>query len=231
VEVCRRQGDEEGAARHRGHVARIAADFPWPDAYLNQISPFEMGSPALMRRADILLKQKRFSDAESVLARAAQLYPESARIRGGLGLALFGKGKTDRATAEFRQAIALNPELAEMHYYLGLSLAARSEFSQSIESFRQTIRLRPGYAEAHLELGKSMVRLRRLAEAEQAFRRAIECDRDLAGAYKALGILLAEGRHFNEAEGVLAKAIALEPLDRMASELLRDIRRRAAKRR
>jgi tetratricopeptide (TPR) repeat protein len=109
-----------------------------------------------------------------------------------LGNALFRRGKSDEAIADFREAIRLKPDLPEAYTSLGVALASRGQLDQAIDNFRDAIRLNPEYAEAHYDLGMALGRTGQLDAAIDQLREAVRLKPGFAAAKRQLGMALAQ---------------------------------------
>ncbi|MBI4788592.1 MAG: tetratricopeptide repeat protein [Chloroflexi bacterium] len=103
----------------------------------------------LYNLGQIRLLQKNYGEAEknfrAALARADVDPQIAGRVRYGLALCLYHRGKAKEAVAEFSQAIARVPDIAEFYYWRGLALrqthddlAARKDFTRVAEMAAMT---------------------------------------------------------------------------------------------
>jgi len=67
-----------------------------------------------------------------------------------------GKGQTDEAISQYREAIRLKPDYAEACNNLGNALSDKGQFDEAISQYQQAIRLKPDYAEARTNLARAL---------------------------------------------------------------------------
>jgi tetratricopeptide (TPR) repeat protein len=166
----------------------------------------------------ILMKAKRFEEAEAHARRAIAQHPDYALhyCRLGEAIAKQGQHRDAEVVAAYRQALALNPDFDQAYGNLFLLAESRGRFEEVEATFRHEIARRPETAAAHHWLGAVLGTQGRLAEAEASCRHAIKLNPRLAKAHLSLGIALnALGRH-QEALAEFIEADALEPSGGMA---------------
>jgi tetratricopeptide (TPR) repeat protein len=121
-------------------------------------------------RADALVQQKDTAEALDDYGRAIELNPNAAApffARGGVYLR---QGHSDKAAADFRQAIRLRPENFYAHFGLGSALIQAKDWRGAVTALTDTLALRKDFgvafrlrAEAHAALGDA-----KAAEADRA---------------------------------------------------------------
>lgn len=161
----------------------------------------------------LLVDSKAPAAAVIRLTEAIKDFPESARLRLGLGIAQYNDGKAADAQQSLKKALELDAKLTPALAYLA---AIEDEIGKSAEAASN-------YERALAFDGKSAVLNYLLAETllksaaidapriEKHLRRAIESDAKLAAAHLALGRLYARQKRFAEAAAALEKTIELQP--------------------
>lgn len=181
--------------------------------YSQQVAP-------RLARAARLLKASRAADAIAPLREAAQFDPGNAAIQHDLGLACLEVGLVSDAAAALQRAVAVNPRYTDAHFRLGIALEKLGDVRGAILSYDRATELLPSLTEAWFRAGALVYTLGLREEAIGCFERAAATGaKTRFGRLGAARALLTEDRDA-EAEAVLRKALALEPRDAMALDLL-----------
>eukprot|EP00884_Botryococcus_braunii_P015610 jgi/Botrbrau1/2732/Bobra.0164s0012.1 len=102
----------------KGDLEVAAASFTRAQGLLSRGRPNIMGVLSL---ANVLVKQKKYSDALNLYSRALKEHPGApAEVRLGLGICFFQLGKFDKARAAFERVLQLDPTNCDA--LLGLSV-------------------------------------------------------------------------------------------------------------
>src|SRR5262249_55006926 len=115
--VCRRQGDEAGAARFLERARSLPADRPLPDPYLSASPAAQAGKPGRFHYLDRLEAQQRYRDAILLLQEMLQEGPDY-RAYVGLGKNLAQLGRFPEADEALRAAVRLEPDSVQAYYLL-----------------------------------------------------------------------------------------------------------------
>src|SRR5262249_37238967 len=121
---------------------------------------------------------------------------------------------------EYRSVQAPISSEAASHFQLAKSAEVRADWRTAESEYREALRLAPDWAEAMVNLGIVYNRQGKNDDALAAFTRAAEINPQLVGAQLNIAITHFRTKHFREAEGPLRRALAIEPENRQALELL-----------
>lgn len=121
------------------------------------------------RKGEVLLKSKRFDEAQQEFKNAIDLSPNEATYIGALAWAMFvGAMDKDRVvhdvTKQLQKAVALNPNLPQNYYYIGCVYKYAENESQAEASFLKALKYDPEYIEVKREL--RLIQLRRSGKKE-----------------------------------------------------------------
>ena len=119
------------------------------------------------------------------LYRAAAEFPESAPLRGRLGMAYDANGFADAAAATYAQAAALDRQAFLWPYLRAFAHASGGALADAVAALDQALAIDDAYAPAWLHRGVWLLDLDRLDEAEAAFERALQSDASLEGVLAA----------------------------------------------
>jgi len=167
--------------------------------------------------AAALLRAGRPADAIAPLREAARAQPNDANILHDLGLACLEAGQIADAIAALQAAIAARPRFADAHLRLGIALEAAGALDPALAAYR-----RAATADAQYRAGDLLDSLGRTADAIAAWRRAATpAPKSALGRIATAKAMLAENRDA-AAERTLRQALAIEPANAVALELLGD---------
>ncbi len=99
---------------------------------------------ALKLMANSLLRQEKTDEGISMLARAAELEPESAASQIGLGAGLLIGGNPEDAALHIRMALEMDPQFEQGDLLLVMSLVAQEDFAAALETARNMQPKTPG---------------------------------------------------------------------------------------
>ncbi|MFH1038214.1 MAG: tetratricopeptide repeat protein [PVC group bacterium] len=131
----------------------------------------------------------RYSEAEEVARRMADLFPRDAGARQALALTLIERGATGEAEKELLAALELQPGLARPHFLLGRLYQRQGASGKAGDELRTAIRLAPYLIDSYDELGKVYEVLERWEEAEDVYRESLRVDRNHISARYRLVLL------------------------------------------
>jgi tetratricopeptide (TPR) repeat protein len=172
---------------------------------------FDWGSELLLHRT--------YDPAIEVFQKASELYPNSPRLKIGLGMALYSRGKYDEAVKALLAAADLDP--ADPRCYTILSKAYDSSPNQAedvIQRFRRYAELQPGNALAQYYYAMSLWKGKRaedlnvdLATVESLLQKSIALDDSLPEARVQLGNLYADRHEYAKSIPLYLRALELNP--------------------
>ena len=164
--------------------------------YLELLRDASWSSEAYGRVSEALLRQKRYSLAESFLKDAIRKHPEDDALLFARGAALERQGRAVEAERLLSRAIAINPKNAMALNYLGYMLADRGlKLKEALAYVRRALALDPKNAAYLDSLGWAQFRLADYDDAEKSLRAALSYDGEDPAIREHLGDLLnATGR-------------------------------------
>ena len=102
-----------------------------------EITPGDVSASQLL--GVVRAQQRRFTEAEPLLLRAATADPANPDAQNNLGNVLLELGRPVEAIEQFRRAIALRPQFADAHYNLGNALRRVEQPDAAIAAYRAAI--------------------------------------------------------------------------------------------
>jgi Flp pilus assembly protein TadD len=158
------KGDVATARRHFKKVLELAPD----------------NAPTLINLGLLEYRQKKYSEAETLLASATKTAPKSGLSWLVLGVVQYEQGKLEAALAALAMSAYLEPKDARTHHYLGVVVGSKGWYSAAEDEMRKAIELAPDYAEAHYNL--AVFYLERNPPATELARRHYQKSVDLGGS-------------------------------------------------
>jgi tetratricopeptide (TPR) repeat protein len=202
AEVEERQGNPLEALRE---YQRAAETNPSESNYFN------WGAELLVHRAA--------EPAIEVFSKGAHLFPQSARMRIGLGVAAYAGGSYDQAARRLCEASDLNQDDPNPYLFLGKIQSVEIEPSEGlVQRLERFARLHPENAQANYYYALGLWKQRKnpddpqtLAQMEALLRRSVQIDPSLGVGYLQLGVLYAERKDFPGAVSYYEKAVKASP--------------------
>jgi tetratricopeptide (TPR) repeat protein len=175
---------------------------------------------SLIAQAAQQLAAGRPADAVPLLIEAAELRPGEPTLHHDLGLAFLEIGRVSDAVAALQRAAAADPQYADAHFRLGIALEKQGDLGSAVVAYDRATQLQPSLTEAWFRAGALVHMMGHREEAIGCFRRAAETGpKSSFGRLGAARALLTEDRD-RDAERVLRKAIAVDPGNALAHDLL-----------
>ena len=146
-----------------------------PRAYLEQALP-ETTLTSTVPWLDLIaaeLQQRRFAEAERLIALLPEKERTSALARGWLGIARVGLGRPEEALADLRAAVDGAPEVPDTHFNLGLVLHRSGSHEEALEHLDRALALRPNLVNGWFARAEALEALGRNDDAIEALRKAL----------------------------------------------------------
>lgn len=165
--------------------------------------------------ASELLLHQTLEPAIEVFRKAAEQFPNSARLAIGLGISYYSRGIYDEAVKSLLRAADLNPADPRCYYFLSRAFdSSPTQADEVIQRFRRFAELQPNNAQAQYFYAISLWKGKRakdptidLSQIESLLRKAIELDPKLPEAHFQLGNLLSDRSHYEDAIPEYLKAL------------------------
>ncbi len=183
------------AAPKRGR-ARVATRQLTPDDY---------------QRAESLMEQRRFEEAESILREAHFQRPDDPDLLNSLGCALWELGRPTEAEPFFRRAHQFSPGDALILNHLGLALWDQGRTAEAADCYRQALRIRPDMVDVQMNLGVVLSDQGEFDEALVWLRGAVQQRPYHPDGLQNLGMTLARQGNWDEAIEYYNRALDVKP--------------------
>lgn len=202
AEVEERQGNPLAAVRE---YQRAVETNPSESNY------FDWGAELLLHRA--------VEPAIEVFSKGTRLFPHSARMRVGLGVAWYARGSYDQAAQRLCEASDLNPNDPNPYLFLGKIQSVESAQSEGlVQRLERFAKLQPDNAQANYYYALSLWKRRggpddgqTAARVEALLKKSVKVDPALGVGYLQLGVLYAERKDLPGAISYYEKAIKASP--------------------
>jgi tetratricopeptide (TPR) repeat protein len=166
-----------------------------------------------------LLVHRTYDPAIEVFRQATQRYPNSPRLRIGLGMALYSRGNYEDSIKSLLAAADLDPADPRCYLFLSKSyLSSPNQADEVILRFRRYAELKPDNALAQYYYAVSLWKGRRLEQTSVDFQtvqsllqKSIALDGTLADAHLQLGILYADQHELAKSLPEYQRALELNP--------------------
>jgi protein O-mannosyl-transferase len=158
-----------------------------------------------------------WKDGETLFRHAFEVTENNEIVHNGLGIALYMKGRTDEAIAQYQAALRMNPDNSGTHNCLGIALDKKGQLDEAIRQFQEALRLNPNRPDVCYNLAIAFHKQGRTTEAMGQFEAAVRILPDLAEA-PDLGVALGLKGPAAEVARQFQEALRLKPHDAQAPE-------------
>jgi tetratricopeptide (TPR) repeat protein len=210
-QVRAREGNAEAATMLARQAAAMARPLDWPDPFLREVQSLRADRSKLSEQANLLLIQRRFSEAEAILTNLLKKLPEDAEALLLLGRLRLQQRRCAEAEPLFQRHLAIQANSLNGLVQLGLALFCQQRWNDAATAFERALVLKPDFAQAHYNLGLARARAHDSAGAIRSYREALRCSPGDAATHAALADELLLVGSFDEALIQADRAIALEP--------------------
>ncbi len=145
-------------------------------------------------------------ETASLVKRALERYPDSARVQFEAGYDLHRGGQWQQSMPYFDQAIRLDPTYEEPHYYRGDALFRQDRHAAAVSSFLEAIRIRPDYTLARVGLARAYLAMGKAAEAASTLEEATQLDPENPQPYALLAQVYFRLGEVNKAQAAKVSA-------------------------
>jgi tetratricopeptide (TPR) repeat protein len=190
--LLQRAGDMAGAEQHYRKAAETG------------------NSAGMAQLIDLLIAQKRYTDAETWLHKYADQNPQDAASHVQLGRILAAEGKTAEAIAILEPLSRTAPSPA-LDRTLGELYLDNKQYAQAGPLLQQAVGQNPRDPQLHMDLGLALLHQLKYAEAEAELLKAVQLKPDLADAYYELAYAAQQNNHYDLAIRVLDARVKLRP--------------------
>jgi tetratricopeptide (TPR) repeat protein len=166
-----------------------------------------------------MLLHRTFDPAIAIFQEAARRYPKSLRIKIGLGLSLYSRGRHDEAVVELLGAAEMAPDDTRCYVFLSqIDDSSPIHAEDVMRTFRNYAALQPSNAVAQYDyamslwkvFGKDNATFDR-GQVESLLLKAIALNDSMADAHEQLGNLYADQHEYVKAAPQYRRALELDP--------------------
>ena len=168
-------------------------------------------TPDDFQRAESLLNERRYEEAEALLREAHFQRPDDPDLLNKLGCALWELGRPTEAEPFFRRAHQFSPRDALILNHLGLALWDQGRTAEAADCYRQALQLRPDMVDVQMNLGVVLSDLGEFDEALDRLRGAVQQRPYHPDGLQNLGMTLARQGNWGEAIEYYNRALDAKP--------------------
>jgi tetratricopeptide (TPR) repeat protein len=160
-------------------------------------------------RGAVLVKLRRYEEAEQALRLTIRCAPTFAKPHEDLGFVLLELKRPREAADILRNAVRLDPQLEQAWFNLGKALAMLGFGQEADEAFEKSFALNP--ERGKLALAAEHHKEGRFEEAERLYREIIRANPKNVDAIRMLGRVALSAKRNDDAERLFRQAIKLTP--------------------
>jgi tetratricopeptide (TPR) repeat protein len=164
-----------------------------------------------LERADLLLRQGKFNEAEALYRALPQAVRNRPHVLNNLAAALNGLRNGAEAKAVLAKVLPVHPGSAAVLCNLAIAHFLCDEAAQAEQAFRKAIAAEPGRGSSYLQLGNFLLARKALDEAERALDQAGALGVETADAYAELAACRYNAAEYDRALEACEKALARDP--------------------
>jgi tetratricopeptide (TPR) repeat protein len=160
---------------------------------LRDLEPNSLDSVLVL--SAVLIQGLQWGEAEELVTKALERFPDDKRLRYSAGMAEFNMGKLDDAEHNLRASLGQGAPDAEVYYSLAMMAKQRGDIPGAIELLKNVLAINAKHHKALLSLGQLYLQTNEIEPARAVLERAItEAPDDpqnhyqLAMAYRRLGM-------------------------------------------
>jgi tetratricopeptide (TPR) repeat protein len=165
----------------------------------------------LLDRADLLLNQGRYKDAEHTIKQALEQEPDNDYALALLGRCYFDAKRYEDGIAVIQQAIAIQPNHDFYFYLLGFGYYQLDKTLTAREQFQQAIALNPYHAEYYGMLAHVLLQGREFEAALDKANEGLAVDAENITCLNARSIALNKLKRTEAAIATMQDALAQDP--------------------
>lgn len=168
-----------------------------------------------------LFQQGKSDAAVDALEKALKNDPKHWKAHNNMALAAIDIGELELAEAHYRESLAIKPQTA-IYNDLGFVLEQQGLSEEASDMYRESLELDPKSLAARYNFASTLVRSGQFDEAEKQFHLVIDKEPD-AKSYTGLSIVLAEQGKLDESRSAINRALKIEPDNKAAIEVLKQL--------
>jgi tetratricopeptide (TPR) repeat protein len=162
-------------------------------------APPVVAAEATAGLAQLLLKEKKYSDAESLLKSALERDPRDPGLNAQLATALLGQGKSDQVLPVLETLQQLEPGNASVDQMLADAYSQAGHPEKADPIYAKMVLAHPGDEEILAGQGHNLLRERLYPQAQQVFARAVQLKADDGDAWSGLAFAASENKQYQAA--------------------------------
>ena len=143
-----------------------------------------------------------------------------------LGRLYAREDRWDEAELHFGKAISLLPNACWILHGYAAAKRRAGRLEEARHALERSLKINPSHAATLYEMGRLCEIYKDTDSAEEYYRKSIEANADNFRAYARLARLLYNARNFEEALEMVEMAVATNPRDQQAKELLAELKKR-----
>jgi tetratricopeptide (TPR) repeat protein len=178
-------------------------------AYQRLLSGHPAPSPSVAAAAtgglaQLLIKQKKYADAEPLLKTAVERDPHDPALNAQLATALLAQGKNDEALPVLETLRQLEPGNPEVDQMLADAYSEGGHPEKAEPIYARLALAKPGNEEILVGQGQNLAREHLYNQAQQVFERAVKLKPDDGDAWSGLAFAASENKQYQVALDALS---------------------------
>lgn len=152
---------------------------------------FSPESRQLVEKAGVLVRERRFTDAEKIYQQLTEAYPENHFALSNLAVTQIHAGKLTAALVALEKALRIAPGDVFASVNISNVYCRQGRFGEAVETLKEVIKKDPQNAVAHNYLAIALGKQGNTKEAEEYFQRSIMLNDKYSNAHFNLAVMYA----------------------------------------
>jgi tetratricopeptide (TPR) repeat protein len=213
AQMAQRNDQPDVAAAMAKRATSIPRGFDWPDPVLREVQGLRVDRARMAEQANSLLQQQKLSEADALLARLLNAFPDDPEGLLLLGRLRFIERRCLEAESVLRRHLSVQTNSLNGMVQLGLALHCQQRWPEAIAVLERVVELKPDFAQAHMNLATARARQGDAPGAIRSYRDALRSNPGDINAHMALAQELANAGDVKGAAEHVERAAVINPSD------------------
>jgi tetratricopeptide (TPR) repeat protein len=160
-----------------------------------------------MRLGELLIRAKRFNEAEKEFQAILEIDSRNRDARQTLGILYLDQGKNDLAIEQFLRLLQDFPADAKTGYLLATAYEEQKSFDDALKEYKRIPAVSSLFTQSQIRIASILQQQGKKDEAQKTIKDAIPNNRDFAPFYSILSVLYEEEKDYKAAEDILREGL------------------------
>lgn len=168
-------------------------------------------SQKIYHQANVCIREKKYTDAISLLEQLLTLAPDNIRYQYMLAKTLYFAKQYDRCIEQANNVLKLNPDYSLAHFVKGQAYSQQNDHTLAIAAFRKAAEFDPERAPIYFSIGEELKKTGDINSALAEFHKAAELYPEWAMPHYEIGEIFEDIEQYEDALTEYRTAVELDP--------------------